>query len=281
MSSFQRAREALGLRLRELRRDAQLTGKQLAGSQGWHPSKISKIEAGKQTPSQEDIEAWAHCCGRPDLAGELVASLRMLEEQYVEFRRLFGSGLRANQQALGGIEESAEVIRNFESTFIPGLLQTPEYARHRLAQPFEDIVNTDDADDAVVARMQRQHVLYRNGKRFHFVITEAVLRYLLCPREVMAGQLDRLVSVSTLPTVKFGVIPFGVQYSVAPVHGFYIYDQRVVHVENFTAVLKLAQPPEVAAYTRLFDQLAKVACYGKEARDVIIRALADLAAAME
>ena len=49
MSSFQRAREALGLRLRELRRDAHLTGRQLAASQGWHPSKVSKVEGGKQT----------------------------------------------------------------------------------------------------------------------------------------------------------------------------------------------------------------------------------------
>ena len=75
MSSFQRAREALGLRLRELRRDAQLTGRELAQSQGWHPSKVSKIEAGKQTPSQADIRAWAVACRRPDLARDLVASL--------------------------------------------------------------------------------------------------------------------------------------------------------------------------------------------------------------
>jgi transcriptional regulator with XRE-family HTH domain len=47
MSSFQRAREALGGRLHELRRDARLTGRQLAAEHGWHPSKISKVEGGK------------------------------------------------------------------------------------------------------------------------------------------------------------------------------------------------------------------------------------------
>jgi hypothetical protein len=75
-------------------------------------------------------------------------------------------------------------------------------------------------------------VIYRTGKRFHFVVTEAVLRYLLCPPEVTAGQLDRLVSLSTLTTIRFGVIPFEVQYTVAPVHGFYVYDERMVRVET-------------------------------------------------
>lgn len=89
MSSFQRAREALGLRLREIRRDARLPGRQLAAVHGWHPSKISKIEGGKQTPSEADIEAWAQACGQPELVGELIACLRTLEGQYVEFRRMF------------------------------------------------------------------------------------------------------------------------------------------------------------------------------------------------
>lgn len=107
MSSFQRAREALGLRLRELRRDARLTGRQLAAAYGWHPSKISKIEGGKQTPSEDDIEAWAHGCGHPELAAELIASLWTLEGQYVEFRRMFRAGQRATQDAIAEIEAEA------------------------------------------------------------------------------------------------------------------------------------------------------------------------------
>ena len=268
------------MRLRELRRDAHLTGRQLGESQGWHPSKVSKIEGGKRTPSEADIEAWARACARPELVAELIASLRSLEGQYVEFRRMFRAGQRTTQEELGKTEAATDFTRNFESVFVPGLLQTPEYARYRLAERLEDIGAPDDVDDAVAARMQRQQVLYRSGKRFHFVVTEAVLRYLLCPPEVMAGQLDRLVSLSTLTTIRFGVIPFEVQYPIAPVHGFYIYDERVVHVENFTAVLRLTQPSEVAAYVKLFDQFAKVARYGAEARAIITQALADLAATM-
>ncbi|HEY1622562.1 MAG TPA: helix-turn-helix transcriptional regulator [Streptosporangiaceae bacterium] len=280
MSSFQRARVALGLRLRELRRDARLTGRQLAESQGWHPSKVSKIEAGKQTPSLGDIENWARACSRPDLAAELGASLRTLEEQYVEFRRLFRSGQRLHQVALAETEAEAESVRNFENVMVPGLLQTPGYARSMLSERLADITSVDDVDDAVAGRMQRQHALYNSGKRFHFIITEAALRYLLCPPDVMAGQLDRLVTLSTLTTVRFGVIPFSVQLPVIPLQGFYIYDDRAVHIENFTAALQLTQPSEIAAYAKLFDQLAETARYGASARAVITRALADLSATM-
>lgn len=280
MSSFQRAREALGLRLRELRHDARLTGRQLAESQGWHPSKISKIEAGKQTPSLADIENWARACGRPDLAAELGASLRTLEEQYTEFRRLFRAGQRLHQVALAEVETEAQSVRNFENVMIPGLLQTPGYARSMLSERLADITSVDDVDDAVAVRMQRQQILYRSGKQFHFVITEAALRYLLCPPDVMAGQLDRLVALSTLTTVRFGVIPFSVQFPVIPLQGFYIYDDRAVHVENFTAALQLTQPAEIAAYAKLFGQLAETARYGANARAVITRALADLTAMM-
>jgi len=278
VSSFQRAREALGLRLRELRRDARLTGRQLAAVYGWHPSKVSKVEGGKQTPSEADIGAWARACGQPELTEELVATLRTLEGQYVEFRRMFRAGQRATQEERGEIEAETGFTRNFEPALVPGLLQTPEYARYRLGEALEEIGAPDDVDDAVAARMQRQQVLYRAGKRFHFVFTEAVLRYRLCPPEVLAGQLDRLVSLSTLTTIKFGVIPFENQLPVAPVHGFYLYDERVVYVEHLTAELKLTQPSEIATYLTFFNQLAESARYGADARVVITRALADLMA---
>jgi len=250
MSSFQRAREALGIRLRELRRDARLTGRQLAERNGWHPSKVSKIEGGKQTPTEADLEAWASTCGQSDLAPELIASLRTLESHYVEHRRLFHTGMSAQQQAFSELEDQTVVVRNFENVFVPGLLQTPE------------------------------QILYRSGKKFHFVITEAVLRYRLCPPEVMLGQLDRLVTLSTMPTIRFGVIPFEAKLPLAPVHGFWLMDERVVVVENFTASQNLTQASEISAYVRIFDQLAGAARYESDARTVVTRALADLSTQM-
>lgn len=276
MSTFQRAREALGGRLRELRLDARLTGRDLAARNGWQPSKVSKIEAGKQTPADIDLEAWAIACGHPELTADLVATLRTLDGHYVEFRRLFRAGQRAKQESLAEIEADTKVIRNFESVFVPGLLQTPEYARARLGERLQSLGAADDLDAAVAARIQRQGILYRPQHRFHFVVTEAALRYRLCSNDVLAGQLDRLVTLSILTTVRFGVLPFETRLPVAPVHGFHLYDDRIVLVEHFTAELQLTQPQETAAYGELFGLLAGEARYGADARIIITRALADL-----
>ena len=193
---------------------------------------------------------------------------------------MFRAGQRAYQELRTEIEAETTFTRNFENVFVSGLLQTPEYARSRLGEGLADIGASDDLDDAVAARMHRQQVLYQAGRTFHFVVTEAALRYRLCPAEVMAGQLDRLVSVSTLKTIRFGVIPFEVQLPVAPVHGFWIYDDRVVHVEHLTAELKITQPREVATYLTLFARLAEVARYDSDARALITRVLTDLVATM-
>lgn len=280
MSGFQRAREALGARLREIRRSAQLTGRQLAESQGWHPSKVSKIESGRQTASESDVAAWATACGVPDQTGELLASLRVLDDQYLEFRRMFRGGQRAKQVELGRLESGTEVVRNFESVFVPGLLQTPGYARARLAEGLEAIGAPDDVDEAVAARMARQQVLYRSSpplRRHHFVVTEAVLHYRLCAVDALAEQLDRLVAATALTSIRFGVIPFARALPVAPVQGFHLYDDQVVYVEHLTGELKLTEPADVRVYLSAFGQLAGVAAYGAEARALIVATLNELA----
>ncbi|MER5643612.1 helix-turn-helix transcriptional regulator [Streptosporangium sp. NPDC002524] len=273
MSTYQKAREALGVRLRELRRDARLTGAELAAAHGWHRTKISKIESGKQTPSDADLEAWAASCGVPEQARELIAALRSLEGQYIEFRRMFRAGMAGRQRAFAEVEAAATFVRNFETCFVPGLLQTPEYARERLAEAVAYDNATDDLHEAVAARMARQQLLYSTGRRFHFVVTESVLKLRLCSVEVLAGQLEKLAVASTMRTIRLGVIPFEVRYPVEPIHGFHIFDDQHVSVETLTAELTITQVGEVSAYLGSFARLADVAVYGREARALIDRAL--------
>ena len=83
-----------------------------------------------------------------------------------------------------------------------------------------------------------------------------------------------------MPTIRFGVIPFEAKLPLAPVHGFWLMDERVVVVENFTASQNLTQVSEVSAYVRIFEQFASAARYDSEARSVTTRALADLSASM-
>jgi len=282
VSSFQRAREALGYRLREMRLDAHLNGRQLAKAAGWAPSKVSKTEAGRQTPSDADLKTWAQICDQQTAIPELVASLRSLEQQYVEFRRMFRTGLPSRQRSIRDIEAQTDLTRNFEPCFVPGLLQTAEYARYRFIEGDEGDTERGvpkseaEVDEAIAARMERQQILHQPGRRIHFVMTEAVLHYRVCPPDVMAGQLGHLVSLTTLPTVRLGIIPFDAQLPVGPIHGFYLYDNTLVLVELFTAVLNISQADEIGAYERVFGHLANAAVYGADARAVLTRTLNSL-----
>jgi transcriptional regulator with XRE-family HTH domain len=276
-SNVQEARSALGKRLRELRQRAGLTGRQLAESLAWPASKISKLENGQQTPTDEDIRALTHATNSDDTEA-LLASLHTLEVQHAEWQRLLRGGLRPRQNELARLDQKTRLFRAFEATVIPGLLQTAEYARSRFIEGTRRLKVPGDIAEAVQARVQRQDILYRPDKRFHFVLTEAALRFRLCSPAVMLGQLDRLVSLSALPNVRLGIIGFDAQYSgTSPWHGFWLYDNDRVLVETFSAALDLRQPQEVELYADAFEQLAAVASYGQPARAILTRVIDDLA----
>jgi hypothetical protein len=156
-------------------------------------------------------------------------------------------------------------------------LQTAEYARARFAQGITAFKVPNDINEAVSTRVRRQEILYQPDKRFHFVLTEATLRYRLCAPQVMLGQLDRLVTFAALPNVRLGIIGFQTGYVVAPAHGFWLLDDDRVMVETFSAELNLAQPQEIELYSDIFDQMAAVASYGRAARAIVTRVIDDLA----
>jgi transcriptional regulator with XRE-family HTH domain len=277
VSNVHEARTALGNRLRELRQQAALTGRQLAESLSWQASKVSKLENGRQTPSDDDIQAWTRATGSEGETAGLLASLHTLEVQHAEWQRVLRTGIRPRQHELAELDQKTRLFRVFEATVIPGLLQTSEYARARFAEGIRIFKLPNDINEAVEGRMKRQDIFYRPDKRFHFVLTEAALRFRMCSPEVMLGQLDRLVSLSALPNVRLGIIGFETQYTASPWHGFWLYDEEKVLVETFSAGLNLAQPQEIELYSTVFNELAAVASYGRSARAVITRVIDDLA----
>jgi transcriptional regulator with XRE-family HTH domain len=276
VSSLHEARLALGKRLRELRRQADLSGRELAEALRWPPSKVSKLENGRQSPTDDDIRAWAEATSTARDTDALLAALHTLEVQNIEWQRQLRGGLRSHQNELVALDEATRLFRAFECTYVPGLLQTAEYARARFTQSVNVLRVAGDVDDAVQSRLRRQEILYRQDKRFHFVLAEPALRYRLCPPEVMLGQLDRLISLSGLPNVKFGIIGFTTPYTVAPAHGFWLLDEERVMVETYSAELNLAGPQEIELYRGIFDSMAAAASYGRQAREIIKRVIDDL-----
>jgi len=262
----------LGARLRELRTEAGLTGRQLAGSLGWLPSKVSKLENGKQTPSLADLDAWARGVGNPESAAELKGRLRGFETRYRSWRRQLASGHRARQEA--GIVELSQtrVMRGAEFGVIPGIFQTAEYARAVLTRYVELRGTPRDIEPAVSARMRRQEALYEPGRQFHVLIWEGALRVLICRPEVLVGQLDRLTGLLGMDTVSLGIIPFEAPLKIAPGDGFWIYDDRLVISETWNAEMWLDDATDVELFTKIWDTLNDSAFYGAQAHRLIARA---------
>lgn len=191
-----------------------MTGRQLAALAGWHSSKVSKIEYGKQTPSEEDIRVWCHHGGTPEQADDLIIAVRDIEALHVEWRRRLRTGTKARQEKSLSIESETELLRWYEPVLIPGLLHTAEYATAVLQRIIAFYEVPDDVNAGVAARMERQRILYGTQHRFHFVLAEQALRTMVGDQEVMSGQLDRILSVMSLPRVRLGIVPAHSPYRV-------------------------------------------------------------------
>lgn len=276
-TDYQQAREALGLRLRELRLtcpEGRLTGAQLAErlGPGWTKSKVSKLENGKQTADAKDLRAWTEATGHPEAYDGLLAQLRGFESHIRSWRRQLASGHRPVQDAITAEHDRTRVLTIWENNLVPGMLQTADYARHVLTRHANLMQSPRDTEDAVRARIRRQEGLYEPGRKYRIMMWEGALYALVCPPSVLAAQLDRLISVIGLDTLELGVIPFSASLKIYPGNGFWVYDDRRVVVEDWHAELWLDDGDSVATYLRVWDTLRESAVYGPDAQNVITRA---------
>ncbi|GHC94095.1 helix-turn-helix transcriptional regulator [Streptomyces violaceochromogenes] len=271
-TDYQHAREALGMRLRELRMTApggRLTGTRLAEVLGWPQPKVSKLENGKQTATPEDLKAWAEATGHPEAYSELLARLRGFESHIRSWRRQLAAGHQPVQQTIAAEYERSAVVHGFESVTVPGILQTADYARHVFTRYAELQRSPRDTEEAVRSRLRRQELLYGRGRRFSILIGETALRSLICPPAVLAAQLDRLAGLVGLDTVALGVIPFTASLKIPPTGGFWVHDERLVMVENWHAELWIDDADSIALYLRTWSTLRESAVYGPDAQRLI------------
>ncbi|MGS2588347.1 helix-turn-helix domain-containing protein [Streptomyces hebeiensis] len=268
----QRAREELAGRLREIRKDAGISGRELAVRCGWSESKSSRIENAKTPPSDADIRAWCRACAADDQAPDLIAANRQSAEAHVEWRRLQRTGLRRLQESTGDLYQQTKTFRVYVSDVIPGFLQTAGYASALLSSIADFRGTPDDVSEAVAARIRRNEVLSKGGRRFSFVLEESVLRYRLCSAETMAA----LLGVMDFQNVAVGIVPFAQQRAVWPMPTFTIFDDRRVHADTLDAASTLTQPSQVELYARAFERLSQQATRGAAARALIADAVSSL-----
>jgi transcriptional regulator with XRE-family HTH domain len=273
-TDYQKAREELGRRLRELRVESphgRLTGTALARHLDWPQSKVSKLENGRQTPTAEDLQAWADATGQPDAFSELHGRLKGFESHIRSWRRQLAAGHRPVQETWNALVADASTLHVWDSNAVNGMLQTAEYAR-RIFEHYATLQKSPrDTEDAVRARMRRQEWLYRPGKRLNLLMWEGALRAQVCPPAVLAAQLDRLLGVVGMDTVRLGIVPLEAALQLPPANPFWIFDDRLVIVEDWHAELWLDDTDTLALYRRVWETLNVSAVFGTDAQQVITR----------
>lgn len=266
-------RIAFGDRLRQLRKAARFTGKEFARRADWQASKISRLESGQQIISERDLATWCELLELPESeASRLRTELKGIRLDESRWKQRLRGGHQVVQESFGAAERDAKHIRNVETGLVPGLVQTPEYA-HAVFSSLALLKGTpDDAEAAVRERLRRQEVLYDPTKRVELIVTESALRTPIASSDVMAGQLDRLLALPGVPSVRFGVIPLGTKLPFPLLHGFALLDDTLI-VEAFNTEMTSRDTEDVELYGRLHDACWEVALEGPDVRALLLRTM--------
>jgi transcriptional regulator with XRE-family HTH domain len=267
-------REQLAAELRRLRELAGLSGRDLAKLIEVSQSKVSRIESGSTIPSLPEVTRWAKAVSAPAERREWLAALT--ESVFTEVHG-WPATLKEHGHIQDEVEERetrAEVVRTFQPSVVPGLLQTAEYARRVLAMA-EVPCAVDDLAAALAGRLQRQLALYEEDKKFEFLITEAALRWRPGSTKALIAQLDRIASLSTLENVSVGLIPLSIK-AIAPMsHNFVLYNHNddgsdtVVEVETVHANLIVNSDDLVLLYQQRWSLLYQMAIFDDAARTLL------------
>ncbi|MGH3477642.1 MAG: helix-turn-helix domain-containing protein [Nocardioidaceae bacterium] len=279
-------RRRLGEVLLRLREGIGLNQTDFGARAGMNQSKVSRLETARQVPSRAEADAWARAA---EVSAEVHAQLRARVEaalaestNWIEDVRRQGSAASMRRR-IADEERTSSVIRTFVTLLVPGLLQTAEYTRRQatIAADFQPILSRDHKA-SLAAWAERQLILHEPGHRFDFVVTEAALRWRPGPDDnprMLAAQMHHIASLSTLESVRFGVIPWKRVQRVPPRGDFIVYGEPGVdddvHVALYTATreLHIRDQAEVAVYLELWAKLCEDAVFDEDARD-LLRSLA-------
>lgn len=261
-------RDELSVTLRALRRDAELSTRGTAERTGFSAAKVSRIERGIGVPTESDVEKLAHAYRAPaETRRRLLAISRDMRSERLPVVMARSKGHPSVfQNRLNRIEATTAHLTTFTPTIVPGLLQTPTYMRWLLAYR---ALPEAEVEAFVAARLARQDRLNDVSRDFTLVTTVGALGWRAGSNWDMVVQLDRIIAVSRYPTVRVGVIPWGTQAEVFPLHGWDLHDQRAVIYGTVDATAILTSPPDVTRYAELTEAVTGLAVFGDGARRVL------------
>ncbi|MGA5206180.1 helix-turn-helix domain-containing protein [Streptomyces variegatus] len=271
-------RRKLGAELRALRTSAGLTSGEAARLVGWHQSKVSRIETGTSGVKPADVRLLLDAYGVADSQlRELLMALAGSDDSGGRHHwwHAYRGVLPPTYRDFISLESQAGAMRTLETTVVPGLLQTPEYARAVTGAAVEGLPE-DRLDTLVEVRLARQDVLRADPPlRLSAVLDEAVLRREVGGPGVMARQLERLIEAARLPQVRLQVLPFAAGAHIGVTGPFVIFsfsstsDLDVVVLDHLTSSLYLERKEDLQAYTEAFNALQIHALSPEDSLDFI------------
>jgi transcriptional regulator with XRE-family HTH domain len=269
----------LGTQLRRLRESRGISAQEAARAIRGSESKISRIELGRNAVREVDIADLLNLYGITDPAErEQLLTLASLANQPGWWHR-YQDVLPSWFQSYLGLEESAESIRSFDAQFVPGLLQTEDYATAVLLL---GNCSRADTDRLVYLRKERQRRFTSGGLRLWAVIDEVALRRPVGGPELMRGQLRHLLEISNRPGLTIQICPFrtGASYLVPSSFSILRFATDdlpdVVYVEQLTSALYLDKRVDVDRYLEAMDQISATSTTPDQTTEMIAAMLADL-----
>ncbi|MEU4805873.1 helix-turn-helix transcriptional regulator [Actinosynnema sp. NPDC023587] len=259
------ARERLSRELRRLRTEAKMTGTATARATGMSQSKLSKIENGMLLPSVTDVERLVvELSASRETRVELVELARQLHAEAETRRVVLHRGAHRHQQTVARIEARATTSRFFQNAGVPALLQSENYLRVVL-----NATPAHEQDTAIATLRSRRARMDDLGKRFVFLLAEGALRWRLGSADLMCEQIDHLVQTMHRPNVQLGVVPWTADANLVALHGFQVYDERVVTLSVLTGNATITDPHDVREYLTLFGRLERLAMRGEQLEDLL------------
>lgn len=262
----------LGARLRTLRAALGLTVEEVGEALLCSPTKISRIETAKRRPSLRDVR---DLCLLYKVDGATTDEFMQLAREARE-QSWWKQYSDLNLDPYMGLEESATAITSYTMYYVPGLLQTEDYAR-AIIKGIAPKMDAAVYEDRVEARLRRQEVLSKESPpNYRVLLDEAVLRRPVGGAEVMVAQLEKVLRAVEMQKVTVQVVPFEAGAHAAQDSNFIFFDfaeQRpIIFVEGLIKHQYSEREADILRYREAVESLRDAALSTRESRQLIAAA---------
>lgn len=269
-------RRRLAIELKRLREESGLTCIQVGKELDWSSSKISRMETGQGRVQPSDVDALCRFYGTLDELRDLLKSLAK-ESKTKGWWHAQGDAIPAWFSVYVGLEQAASSLRTYQAEFIPGLLQSEEYAAD-LCRAWVDHT-PEDIQRMVDVRMRRQELLTsETAPDLWAVVHQSALLHTIGSHPAMTRQLERMLEIQQLKNITIQVLPFDA--GAYPTTGSFTIlgfpeqeDPDLVYREGLTDSVYLEEPKDVALYAKAFDHLRALALSPQRSTSLIARLL--------